>query len=149
MSPERGFTPPYEISYRGVKLPKVSAALGCFDLRRGADLPLVGYPASEKGKHRRTSPNAEVQLGIRVAVLRLGPDLLCLPRGGPPPRTRLGVPATASTEARTPSLGVSRRRAWHGVIGVRPRLRIGIGVGVLGGDRLGAVLALGAPPSFT
>jgi len=71
MSPERGFTPPYEISYRGVKLPKVSAALGCFDLRRGADLPLVGYPASEKGKHRRTSPNAEVQLGIRVAVCAL------------------------------------------------------------------------------
>jgi hypothetical protein len=26
--PGRGFTPPYEISYRGVKLPRVSAALG-------------------------------------------------------------------------------------------------------------------------
>src|SRR5215467_11977802 len=31
-----GFTPPYEIPYRGMKLPRVSAALGRLDRRRGA-----------------------------------------------------------------------------------------------------------------
>ena len=31
--PQRGFTPPYEISYRGVKLPRVSAGFGRSDLR--------------------------------------------------------------------------------------------------------------------
>jgi hypothetical protein len=39
--PNRGFTPPYGISYRGVKLLRLSAALGRSDLRRGADLPQV------------------------------------------------------------------------------------------------------------
>jgi hypothetical protein len=41
-SPDRGFSRPYEISYRGVKLPRVSAALGRSDLRRGAALPQMG-----------------------------------------------------------------------------------------------------------
>jgi hypothetical protein len=35
-SPARsGFIPPYENSYRGVRLPRVSAGLGRWDLRRG------------------------------------------------------------------------------------------------------------------
>jgi hypothetical protein len=34
-----------DISRRGVKLPRVSAALGRFDLPRGADLPQVGRPS--------------------------------------------------------------------------------------------------------
>jgi hypothetical protein len=37
-----GFSRRNEISYRGVKLPRVAAALGRLDLRRGADLPQVG-----------------------------------------------------------------------------------------------------------
>ena len=37
-----GFTRSYDISYRGVKLPRVSAALGRSYLRRGADLPQAG-----------------------------------------------------------------------------------------------------------
>src|SRR5215472_15118178 len=43
-----GFSPPPRISYRGVKLPRVSAVLGRLDLRRGADLPqaCVRYSAS-------------------------------------------------------------------------------------------------------
>jgi hypothetical protein len=41
-----GFSPPYEISYRGMKPPKVSAALGCFYLRRRTDLPQVGSVAT-------------------------------------------------------------------------------------------------------
>src|SRR5215831_18007928 len=40
-----GFPPPYGISYRGVKLPRVSAGFGRLGLRRGADLPQVGNPA--------------------------------------------------------------------------------------------------------
>ena len=43
----QGFTPPYDISYRGLKLPRVSAAIGRFYLRRGADLPQV--LGSERG----------------------------------------------------------------------------------------------------
>ena len=39
---DRGFIPPYDISYRGLKLPRVSAAFGRFELRREADLPQVG-----------------------------------------------------------------------------------------------------------
>jgi hypothetical protein len=42
-----GFTPPREISYRGVKLHRVSAALRRSDLRRGADLPQVGRCSRE------------------------------------------------------------------------------------------------------
>jgi hypothetical protein len=34
-APDRSFSPPYEISYRGVKLPRISAALGPCYLRRG------------------------------------------------------------------------------------------------------------------
>jgi hypothetical protein len=37
--PIDGFTLPYEISYRGLKLPRFSAAPGLGYLRRGADLP--------------------------------------------------------------------------------------------------------------
>jgi hypothetical protein len=37
-----GFSPPPPISYRGVKLPEVSAALGRFELRHEADLPQEG-----------------------------------------------------------------------------------------------------------
>jgi hypothetical protein len=37
----RGFSPPHEISYRGVKLARVSAALGRFELLREADVPQV------------------------------------------------------------------------------------------------------------
>jgi hypothetical protein len=53
---DRGFTPPYEIPYHGLKLPRVSTGLGCFYLRRGADLPQVGGrrlgPALYYGKGR-------------------------------------------------------------------------------------------------
>jgi hypothetical protein len=42
----RGFSPPYEISYGGLKLPRVSAALGRFHLRRWAGLPQVGHQRS-------------------------------------------------------------------------------------------------------
>ena len=44
-APRLGFSPPYEISYRGVKLPMVSAAFGRFQLRREADLPQVAPPS--------------------------------------------------------------------------------------------------------
>ena len=37
-----GFSPPYEISYRDLKLPRVSAVFGGSELPRGADLPQVG-----------------------------------------------------------------------------------------------------------
>jgi len=37
----RGFRPPYDNSYRGVKLTRISAALGRYCLRRGVDLPQV------------------------------------------------------------------------------------------------------------
>ena len=47
-----GFTPPYETSYRGVKLPRVSAALGRLDLRRGADLPPVSRFRLPKASRR-------------------------------------------------------------------------------------------------
>jgi hypothetical protein len=36
--PDQGFGPPYKISYGGLKLPKVSAILGRFYLRRRAGL---------------------------------------------------------------------------------------------------------------
>ena len=39
--PNRGFNWPYEIPYRGLKLPRISAALGYCYLRSGADLPQV------------------------------------------------------------------------------------------------------------
>jgi hypothetical protein len=40
---DQGFSPPYKISYRGVKLPRVSEALGGSDLRYRADfLPRIG-----------------------------------------------------------------------------------------------------------
>jgi hypothetical protein len=39
-----GFNPPYEISYRGVKLPRISATLGPCYLRCGADLAQVARP---------------------------------------------------------------------------------------------------------
>ena len=39
---DRGFSQSYNISYRGLKLPRVSAALGRSELRHGADLPQVG-----------------------------------------------------------------------------------------------------------
>jgi hypothetical protein len=40
--PDQGFTPPYEISYRGVILPRIAAGLGLSYLQRGTDLPQVG-----------------------------------------------------------------------------------------------------------
>jgi hypothetical protein len=40
-----GFSPPYKTSYRGLKLPMVSAAFGRFQLRREADLPQVAPPS--------------------------------------------------------------------------------------------------------
>jgi len=55
-----GFAPPYEISYRGVKLPRVSAALGCFWLRRGAGLPQVGERAIEPDAKGRSSREANL-----------------------------------------------------------------------------------------
>jgi hypothetical protein len=50
---DRGFTPPYEISYRGLKLPRVSAAHGRSYLRRGADLSQVGRPRSLLNKRNK------------------------------------------------------------------------------------------------
>jgi hypothetical protein len=41
---DRSFTRPYKISYRSVKLPRVSATFGPCYLRCGADLPQVGHP---------------------------------------------------------------------------------------------------------
>jgi hypothetical protein len=46
-----GFSPPNEISYRGLKPARVSAALGRSYLRRGADLPQV-YPLREDFRRR-------------------------------------------------------------------------------------------------
>jgi hypothetical protein len=40
-----GFGRPNDISYRGLKLPRISAALGRCHLRAGADLPQVGRSA--------------------------------------------------------------------------------------------------------
>jgi len=40
--PNQGFIPSCHISYRGLKLPRVSAALGRSERRRGTDLPQVG-----------------------------------------------------------------------------------------------------------
>jgi hypothetical protein len=39
--PDRSFSPPFDISYRAVKLPRVSAAFGRYYLRREADFPQV------------------------------------------------------------------------------------------------------------
>ena len=44
----QGFTAPNDILYRGVKVPRVSTALGLFDLRRAADLPHVGRPSNPR-----------------------------------------------------------------------------------------------------
>jgi hypothetical protein len=41
-----GFTPPYEISYRGVKLPRVSAAVGAILPAVRGGLPQVGTERS-------------------------------------------------------------------------------------------------------
>jgi hypothetical protein len=41
---DQGFSRRHRISYRGVKLPRVSAAFGRFYLRRGAGLPQVTQP---------------------------------------------------------------------------------------------------------
>ena len=56
LRPDPGFTPPSEISYRRLKLPRVSAALGRFYLRRGADLPQVD-PLRE-GSHQASGAGA-------------------------------------------------------------------------------------------
>ena len=40
-----GFGPPSEISYRGLKLSRVPAAFGRFQLRRLTDLPQVAQPS--------------------------------------------------------------------------------------------------------
>jgi hypothetical protein len=40
---DRGFSRSYEISYRGLKLPRISAVLGRCHMRSGADFPQVGH----------------------------------------------------------------------------------------------------------
>jgi hypothetical protein len=40
-----GFSPPYEIPYCGLILPRISADLGRSELRREADLPQVARPS--------------------------------------------------------------------------------------------------------
>jgi hypothetical protein len=57
--PDRGFSPPYKISYRDVKLSRVSAALGRFELRREADLP-------QEGSLREDFRRAARLLGVRA-----------------------------------------------------------------------------------
>jgi hypothetical protein len=47
-----GFNPRYEILHRGVKPPRVSAALAICYLRRKADLPQVDRPRCGAGLHR-------------------------------------------------------------------------------------------------
>ena len=53
---DRSFSRRYEISYRGVKLPRVSAASGPFYLRREPDLPQADHIADDKND--TTSPPA-------------------------------------------------------------------------------------------
>ena len=48
------FTRSYDIPYRGVKPPRVSAALGRFYLRRGADLPQVRNHDQKRATNKRT-----------------------------------------------------------------------------------------------
>jgi hypothetical protein len=51
---DRDFGSPYEISYRGVKLSRVSAGVGRFCLRRGADLPQVRNLDQKRATNKRT-----------------------------------------------------------------------------------------------
>jgi hypothetical protein len=48
-SPRLGFSPPYEISYRSLKLPRISAVLSASSCGRGADLPQMGPQRSRLG----------------------------------------------------------------------------------------------------
>ena len=53
----QGFTPPYDISYRGLKLPRVSAVFGRSHLRREAGSPQVDPNAGGLTLHRRSPDN--------------------------------------------------------------------------------------------
>ena len=55
-----GGSPPCEISYRGLKLPRFSAILGCFHLRRAADLPQVDRPWAASRSHDRVEHDGQL-----------------------------------------------------------------------------------------
>jgi hypothetical protein len=59
-----GFSLPYKISYRAVKLPRVSAALGRFYLRRGADLPQVAIELKCRPTYR-----SAILRGVRLDLM--------------------------------------------------------------------------------
>jgi hypothetical protein len=75
--PDRGFSPPYEISYRGLKLPGFLRLLGGFELRREADLPLVrpslrpiaiGPAQTPQGQALTPAFNLPARVGQRLGV---------------------------------------------------------------------------------
>ena len=101
----QGFTRSCPISYRGLKLRRVSAALGRCYLRREADLPQVarrraddqtpgpwyrkgrGIPTTDQMNSGEDLPDGEAELRVRVGGLHTGPGFLCL-AGRTPPRRR-------------------------------------------------------------
>src|SRR3974377_1096680 len=69
--PDRSFSPPYGISYRGLKPPRISAALGRCYLRRGADLPQLACHLRTPGQGRCWT--VALSLGPAVAFLLCSP----------------------------------------------------------------------------
>jgi hypothetical protein len=154
-----------EISYRALKLSRVSAALGV-PLPAGRGL----FAAGGRRQQATADDRKRLAFGSTSGYRTRGGILLSRRvRGGPlerrgrawcsrwpsarwpcrwPPlsllrnfaaRTRRPVRAMAFTPAPTPLLVVSRRKASRGVTGQRRQLRIGVGVtgGARAGGRIG------------
>jgi hypothetical protein len=101
-----------------------------------------GIPTNEQTGHAKEDlPDGEAEVGVCVDDLCAGPrsGLLRFPLGNSAARTRQRVRVLVFTPALTPSLVVSRRKAWRGVIGLCRLPRIGVGVpgGAGPGSRIG------------
>jgi hypothetical protein len=114
---DRGFTPPYDISYRGVKLSRLSAPVGRFCLRRGADLPQVGPCACVLGASRglgwrRRRPQVDVRTAL---LLNRGPGALVGSGAGGMARPLLRRPgfyrSLSKHSCRSIGLAIQRQRS--------------------------------------
>jgi hypothetical protein len=83
----QSFTRTYDISYRGLKLPRVSVAFGRCCLRRGADLPQVGSSSDGYSEKDFLDDEAPVAVSGSSFLAGAGLDLLCFP-GRTSPRGR-------------------------------------------------------------
>jgi len=111
-------------------------------------LAQVGYPVTGSGSRSEEDlrmPGGAWGSRCSSAYLRWPSPRVSPPRNCARKRRR-PAPGTASTAAPTPSLVVSRRKAWRGVTGICRLPRIGVGDGVTGRARVGAVLAVTRGP---